>query len=148
MSFTLKKHSDGSFHPVDEHSQEESIKVPYGALIKCEFIKNRNYGNLQRYHVAIDVAWKNMLDEYRERFSSKDKFRKFVEGMAGHCTEYKLKDGSIMRVVDSISYESIKSEDEFNEIFDRVLDVLIKFTPAWTKEDFVNVVEQELLGFV
>ena len=148
MNFTLKKHTDGSFWPNDEYSQESAVNVPYGALIKCEFVKSRNYGNLQRYHVAIGVAWENMLDEYRERFSSKDKFRKFVEGMAGHCTDYKMKDGSTMRVVDSISFESIKSEDEFNEIFDNVLNVLLKFTPAWTKDDFVNVVEQTLIGFV
>ena len=147
MQFFLKKASDFSASPASEFDVEKFTKVTVGHLIKCEYVKSRNYRNLQRYHVLIAILWENMDIDMQNRFVTKDRFRKALEYLAGYVDRLPRKDGTYIEIVGSIAFDVIKSEHEFQMVFSKVIDAALEYFPTWTRADMRNAVENEILNF-
>jgi len=147
MEFTLKKKGNAAY-PSNEFAQESFDKIPDGTLFKGEFVKGRNYMNLQRYMVFIGVLWRNMDFEMQKRFGVSRKFRKALEWISGNREIIPRKNGPDIEIVGSVSYESIKSEDEFKQKFSALIDAALEYFPTWTKEDIQKIVENEIINFM
>ena len=148
MEFVVKKRQDGLFEPHTKRAQERAIKVPVGALCKTEHTRGRNYGNLSRFHVFIDMLWENLSDEWQEKFKNQDNFRYAIEFLAGAVDGIPLPNNEIIQKVKSISYDNMPDENEFKKVFSDVIDAALKYNRDWTKKEIIERVEYEIMGFV
>ena len=147
MTFMLRKNNYGTFEPASEYDGDAASKVKVGNLIKCENNRNRNYANLQRYMVFISTLWDNMDDDMQRRFGTKDKFRKALEYLAGWRESLPRRYGTTIEIAASISFDAIKDETEFQEVFSKVIDAALEYFPSWTRADMQNLVQNEIMLF-
>ena len=148
MKFFMSKQTDEIAIPADAIQETSWSKVPPGALIKCEYVKSRVYGNLQRIHVMFNLLWQHADESTVARFGTVDNFRYAVEYAAGIIDVVPNVGGTgYITRVKSLSYDSIEDENEFKEIFSRITDYCLREFPTWTKDELHEIVENIILGF-
>lgn len=146
MILFAEKSRDGRLIPASLTDKEKFEKIPQGALVKIEYIKSRNYRNLQRYHVLIEYLWSSLDFAISAQFGNKEAFRKSLEYLAGNKIMLEI-DGKPIYIVGSISYEAMPDEKEFEEHFDKLIDAALLYMPNWTKEQIKNDVDKIILNF-
>ena len=146
MIFFLKL--NGHFYPASKQDEEICQKIPPATLIKCEYVKGRNYQNLQRLHVLFHILWENMDNDWQKYFGTIDNFRYSVEWDAAIIDIFPTMDGKKIRRLKSISYESMKTEEEFRDAFSKIIDSLLKYFEKWTKKEMIKSVENEIINFI
>ncbi len=148
MIFFMKKASAFVASPAGSVAEESFEKVKPGDLIKCEYIKSRNYENLQRYMVFIEILWQNMEESIQAKFGNKDNFRHAIEFSSG--AREKVFDFDTRQYVESRKSISFESMDEiaFKAIFSSIIDTALEFFKNWTKPDMLEVVENEIINFI
>ena len=119
---------------------DEKKKLKIGKVYSCEIRLTRNYEFHKKYFALLNCAWE-YLNEATKRFFSESKygFRKTVEIAAGWYEKvysFRLKDW--VEVPKSISFESM-DEGEFNDLYERVKDVLFQtFLRDISEEEFMK----------
>jgi hypothetical protein len=106
--------------PVDDESIRVSRRWSPGETAVVDLKKPRNYKSLKRYWKLCEVVLNSSKD-----FKSKDQVHQFLKIRAGHATVIVAKStGEVYLLADSIDYDSIEDETEFQEIWRRVVDVV------------------------
>lgn len=127
----LRKLADGTLLPADEESADALRKVKSGAVVRADVKQVRNYKFLQKYMVLIRFLydiWEETAPrmEYRgqEVKPNLNRFRGDLQILAGHYTAtYNIR-GEVRLEPKSISFASM-SEEEFAELYSRVIDVAL-----------------------
>ena len=124
-----------------------------GSLVIGDFVKPRNNQFLRKFFALLNVgfgAWeppegagyKGMQIE-----KNYDRFRKDCIILAGYFhLVYDIK-GEEKAVADSISFGSM-DENDFEELYSKVIDVLIKHIMANTTREDIDMQVDRVLGFV
>jgi hypothetical protein len=106
--------------PVDDESIRVSRRWSAGETVVVDLKKPRNYKSLKRYWKLCEVVLSSSKD-----FKSKDQVHQFLKIRSGHATVIVAKStGEVYLLADSIDYDSIEDEAEFQEIWRRVIDVV------------------------
>jgi len=110
-------------------------KLTIGTDYECDIKFPRNYEFLKKFFALINLGHHNTKLDLPF-----DVYRKIMIMRAGYFTAYQT-DKGVHYEADSISFGS-KSESEFQEIFSRVLDQVIKDIGLTSEE-----VEKELINY-
>ena len=115
---------------------DEKRKLKLGEDYKVEVTYPRNIGFHRKFFALLNVGYENSkLD------MSPKAYRHYITIKAGFFTAYQTSKG-VFYEPDSISFSSM-GQDEFEEVYSRVLDKIIEDIGA-TKED----IEKQLISFL
>lgn len=120
---------------------EEKRKLQLGITYKVKVTKARNYAFHQKYFALINCAWEYQNEGVVNHFKNNiDLFRKAVEISAGHCDViYSIARNEWLEVPKSISFGKM-DEIGFQELYDRVKDVLFSiFLKNISEEEFMGI---------
>lgn len=124
--------TDGSLlAPADDEARQYLDRVPAGAYLHCELTRPRNPGHHRKFfalmHVAFDL-WSGTVEPRQHRgqevLPNLERFRKDVTILAGFGYPVVNVRGELRLEARSISFASM-DQVEFNEFYERVLDVLV-----------------------
>lgn len=94
---------------------EKLKKIPNGNLVKCEYIKGRNYKFLCKFMAMVRIGHENTkLD------MPFDTYRKLMTMRAGFYKAYDTGKGTLFEAK-SIAFDKME-EDKFEDVYSRVLD--------------------------
>lgn len=129
MRIALSKTFNG-FVPVDPKTQEWADKIKIGQVIHSDFKKVRNYAFHKKYFALLTVAFDNwepgeINSKYGKPEKNFDRFRADLTILAGFYENTIRLDGSVRIEPKSISFASMDNQ-EFEELYNRTIDVLIK----------------------
>lgn len=115
---------------------DKKKKLQIGGVYKVKVTQPRNYDFHKKYFALINCAWEYQTEGVVQHFkNSVDLFRKSVEMAAGHCeTIYSITRNEWIEQPKSISFSKM-SEIEFQELYDRVKDVLFSIFLKHISED-------------
>lgn len=135
MKVTLIKTLNGSLKPAYDSDYENVKKIKVGEPYEFEFRKPRNYKFHKKFFALI-----NMVFDNQERYTSADHLRKDLLIDAGYYdTRYNLH-GVEIQEAKSISFANV-DEIEFNEIYSRVIDSIVR-NFHFDREDIIENVLQ------
>ena len=135
MKLLLKNTASGLI-PLYDSDIDEKRKLTIGTVYEADIKHPRNYEFLKKFFALINLGHHNTKLELPISV-----YRKIMIMRAGYFTAYQT-DKGVHYEADSISFGS-KSEDEFQEVYSRVLDQIIKDI-GLTSE----VIEKELINFM
>ncbi len=141
----------GVLGPNDDDAKEYLEKLKSGEVIKATVTRPRNYDFHKKLFALLDVAydaWEIEPVEYKGVPIEKNKtrFRKDITIMAGFYEMVVNVKGEVRAQAKSISFASM-SEDEFSELYSKIIDVILKrVLKNYTRADLDRVVE-EVMSF-
>lgn len=153
-NLTLIKNIGGFLSPGDQATADFVFHLKTGQAIHGDFKKVRNYQLLKKFFVLLnflyehwepgifqDPKWKGLKPQ-----KSFLRFRKDIIVLAGFFDATYRINGSVRIEAKSISFSNM-SEEEFEELYSRVIDVGLKhILPNYKKTELEKVVD-ELLAF-
>ena len=146
MKVKLIKTAAGYLIPASEDDADALRAVKIGQVLNVEAKKMRNYKFHKKFFALMNLAFDQFEPEpisykYAPE-KNREQFRKDVIILAGHWVAYTRLDGSTRIEAKSISFGSMK-EEEFKELYSKVIDVLLKrVLTNYTKSDLNNVIDQ------
>ncbi len=124
--------------PVDEISEERIRSLPVGKVIKIIVSLPRNYENHKRFFSFLKTTF-----EIQDHFTDPEIYRKWIEMKAGHFVTAVAPNGTMIFLPKSISFSAM-SEDEFQKMFKKCIDV---FLEVWgdriTEEELLRVIDYD-----
>lgn len=126
----------------DDYESKKRLKI--GTVYKCEIKEYRNYDFFKKYHALISCAFEFLTEQQKEFIHSKENFRKTLQIAAGWSdTYYSIQRKEWVEESKSISFSAM-SEDEFQQLYDNVRNILFStFLTKVSQDDF----NRELLNF-
>jgi len=122
--------------PLYGSDYDEKKKLKLGNIYKATIVNPRNYGFHKKFMALVNLGHQNT--ELEMPF---DSFRRYVTTKAGFFNAYSTPKGTYFEA-ESISFSNM-SEDTFQDLYSRVMDVIIKDIGSTTEE-----VEHQLVGFM
>ena len=121
--------------PIYGSDFDEKRKLRLGVEYECEIKNPRNYRFLKKFFALLNVGYENsQLD------MPFDSYRKYVTMKAGFFKAYTTPRGTFYDA-ESIAFSAM-SQDQFEDVYSRVLDVIIKDLGC-TGED----IEEQIMSF-
>ena len=134
MEITLIKTLSG-FKACYDSDSEKAKKIPLNEPFVVTYTKKRNIKFHRKFFALV-----NMVFENQERYSNLDHLRNDLTIEAGfYEVRYGLH-GEELKEAKSISFSSM-DEIEFSELYNRVIDVIVKYF-KFEKEDILSNIEQ------
>ena len=128
--------------PSHESDLEAIKKLPKSQPLRVKVTRIRNVRFFRKWWALVDVLWDLWEPDEEAAPRNKDTFRKDLTILAGHYEQWVRLDGSIRTVAKSISFAKM-SEDDFTDLFDKTIDVGIKYVCVnYTGDDLRAAVEQ------
>ena len=131
--------------PLFDEDFEEKKKLKIGEVYEATIKRPRNLSFHRKYFSLINLAWEYQNERAVEHFKhSIELFRKKVEMAAGWCEPiYSIARKEWIEVPKSIAFDKM-DEDEFQNLYERVKDVLFKY---FLKNISVEEFEKNLINF-
>lgn len=121
MKLYLTKQGNGSFMPSYGSDHEAAKKIKTGNTVECEIKQSRNILFHRKYFALLNLVYEN-----QEVYQNLDHLRHDLTLEAGfYDVRYNIH-GEEIKQVKSISFASM-SEFEFNELYSKTLDVIVKY---------------------
>ena len=144
MEGFFRKVSSTTLVAASDHDAELLKHIKIGQPTRVKFTRVRNYEFHKKYFALLDLAfdyWEpdpgNQVGE-----KNKDQFREDIIILAGFYDQWIRLDGSTRVVAKSIAFHNM-SEDEFEGLFKKTIDVVIKHVlKTYTGEMLRSVVDQ------
>lgn len=126
--------------PTDAAGEEALRKFKDGAHVTVEVKQPRN-----PYHHRLFFALLHKVFENQERFPTEDHLRLALTYEAGYVKEYAMRDGLLLTVPDSISYEEM-DQKAFEDYFNRVCDIILRdYMPGLHRSELIAELE-DMMG--
>jgi len=132
----LCKNTLSGLVPIYSSDHDERKKLKIGQEYECDIKNPRNYQFHKKFFALINLG--HNVTDLELPF---DVYRKLMIMRAGYFKVYQTDQG-VLYEADSISFGS-KSEDEFQEVYSRVLDQIIKDIGMTSEE-----IEKEIANFM
>ena len=134
---------NGALHPASENDQELLKTIKQGQPVRVKLTRVRNYQFMKKWFALLNLAfdyWEPPENHVGEK--NFERFRKDIIILAGFYESYVRLDGSTRVEPKSISFAKM-SEDEFEELYDKTLDVIIKYAlTSYTGDMLRSIVDQ------
>jgi hypothetical protein len=132
----LLRNTDKGLIPEYPSDFDEKKKLKLGEIYSAEIRRERNY----QFHKKFMALCKLGSENSKNVEMPFDAYRKYITMKAGYFKTYKTPKG-VMIEPESISFGDM-DEDKFNEVYHRVLEIIIEDIQA-TKHE----IETELINF-
>lgn len=148
----LMKAPGGMLLPCDDEAKETIEQWPMGQGVRAKVTRARNLPFHRKFFAMLGLgfeAWEPPDREHRgtPAMKNRERFRKDVLIMAGFYETVVNLRGEVRAEAKSISFANM-DEDEFNQVYNRVADVILqKVLRNYTRAD-LDIVVNQLLGFV
>ena len=114
----------GYLKPMYDEDLDNKNKLKLGKSYWATIKLARNIDFHRKYFKLISVAWELLGEKTHQFFKTKDGFRKTVEVTAGWSEPvYSISRNEWVEVPKSIAFDKM-SQDEFEELYERVKDVI------------------------
>ena len=129
--------------PCGDDSYESSKKLKMGSIYQADVKLSRNYQFHKKYFSLIRCAWEYLSEAQQNFFGSPEAFRKTVEVAAGNFEFiWSISRSEWVQVPKSIAFDKMEA-DEFNELYERVKDVLFQtYLSDIDRQTFENILIQ------
>ncbi|MCP4934403.1 MAG: DUF1367 family protein [bacterium] len=138
---------NGALYPSSEKDRELLSKIRTGEAVKLTYKRVRNYEFLKKWWALITFAfdcWEPPENHVGEK--NLERFRKDIIILAGFYDQTIRLDGATRVEAKSISFGSM-SEDDFDELYSKTIDVILKYVlKNYTGDELRSVVDQTM-GF-
>lgn len=138
------RNTEAGLIPLYDSDQFEKSKLKLGEDYQIEIHKARNIQFHKKYFALIKCAWLNLPEQYDALYPHPENLRKAVQRMAGFKEEIYFPDGRIEDESISIAFDKM-DELEFREVYNKVLDVILKFFLTGNTNEEIN---NEILNFL
>lgn len=126
---------NGVFVPCYEEDYEKAKKLQKGIMLTCTIRLQRNARLNRKYHLLIKRAWDCLNEQQTAFFGTITAFRKSLEVTAGYYEPvYSVHDKEWQKANKSTSFSEMK-EEEFEQLYSDVLDVIYKLLTNKTLSD-------------
>lgn len=130
--------------PLYDSDLHEKKRLKINEDYEIEIKKARNIDFHKLYFALIKCVWLNLPERYDELYPHPENLRKAVQIEAGFTEIYYLLDGTQIIEAKSIAFDKM-DELEFREVYNRVLDVILKKILPHNKVEEIN---SEILNFL
>ena len=135
MKITLIKKLNGNFIPAYDSDYESAKKITINEPFEYEYKKPRNYKFHKKFFALLNLVYDN-----QERYINIEHLRHDLIIEAGlYEIRYNFQ-GVEVYVPKSISFAKM-DEIEFNELYSKCIDVIIKYF-NFNKQDIIDNIEQ------
>jgi hypothetical protein len=121
MKIGVIKQMNGSLLPANNSDYELAKKLKVGEQYQAEIKKPRNYKFLQKFFALLSLVYEN-----QEIYDNKEFMREELTKAAGYFDMYLNHKNVECYKAKSISFASM-SQDEFDELYKRFCDVIVKY---------------------
>lgn len=135
MEIALVKQMNNSLVCAFDSDYEVIKKLKLGEIYFFEVKKERNPAFHRKFFALIKMVFEN-----QEHYNNFDKLRKDLIVSAGFYEEHTTVWGEVVQEAKSISFSKM-SEDEFEELYNRVIDEIIKWF-NFDKQSIIDNVQQ------
>lgn len=138
MKVTMIKHNGGLFAYTDE-DYEKLRRFKEGEAYEVSVKLKRNIAFHRKYFALINTAWEYLTETQERMYGNKENFRKTLQMTAGYFEPvFDIMEKRFLKSPSSISFDKM-SQEEFEDLYERVKDVLMKYV-------LKNIPEEELLA--
>jgi len=121
----------GVLTPADGEAEEILRTWKQGQIVKVRYSLPRNYRFLKKWFALLKIGYDNWTpgainSKYGVPEKNFSRFRADVTILAGHYETHVRLDGSVRVEPKSVSFAKM-TEEEFSDLYDRTIDVLIKY---------------------
>jgi len=131
MKLILIKQLNNTFKVAYPSDYDNLKKLKAGEFLECEIRMPRNVGFHRKFFALINMVYQN-----QSTYNNIEHLRRDLIIEAGFYEEWADFNGEVKRRAKSISFSSM-GEDEFQELYDRVLDVIVDVY-KFEKQDIVE----------
>jgi hypothetical protein len=143
MKLYLKVTSSGLI-PIYDSDFEEKKKLKIGSTVLADVKQPRNYEHHKKFFALMRLVMDNMPEELTSRYPTTDNLLTEIKFQTGHYDTHYTLSGRETYVPRSISFESM-TQDEFNEFYDKTIDVVIKwFLPYNNRQELMQEITNYL----
>ena len=135
MELYLVKGFDNKFTVAYDSDYERLKRIKAGKMVLCKITQPRNIEFHKKFFALIKMVYQN-----QEHYNNMEKLRKDLIISAGFFDEHITIWGETIQTAKSISFGSM-NEETFQELYNRVLDEIIKHF-HFDKQDILDNVEQ------
>ena len=135
MKLGLIKNLNGSFTPAYDSDHEIAKKIKVNSFYEFDFKKPRNYMFHKKFFALINLAYHN-----QDTYNNIDDMREDLIIDAGFYTTTETKRGDTVKKALSVSFSAM-DDIEFNELYSRVADVIVKWLGI-EKQDIIDNINQ------
>jgi len=132
MKFYARKVDNMSIEPAGQDDQLLFEKWQIGQVKLISVKKVRNYKNLERFYVFLNVLMG--IEKIKERYRVVENLKPALIIGAGYFEWVPNLNNELIPIADSIAYENM-DEDEFRELFSKCIDVALFILPEYCRED-------------
>jgi hypothetical protein len=131
--------TDSCFKCASEDDLQKKHRLRPGEVYRAHISYGRNYRFHRKYFAMISQAWQNLTEQQQAFFNgSQDCFRKTCEIAAGYFEPvFSVARGEWIQQSRSIAFDKM-SEEEFQELYKRVWDVLFALFLRIPQSEFSN----------
>ena len=139
MKGFFRKNPLGALVADDTEAQELLSKIKINSVVSCEIKRPRNVRLHRKFFSLLKCAYAQM--DYDNILF--DDFRSQVVMLAGYRREvHSIATGQTRWEPQSISFAAM-SQDDFEKLYDRTIDVLLRFVlKKYTRDDVTNVMDE------
>ncbi|HHS83691.1 MAG TPA: DUF1367 family protein [Gammaproteobacteria bacterium] len=140
------------FRPNSLEDAELIKRWKIGDVARLNLTKPRNYENHKRYFALLDIAFDHWEPEITEHKGfpvekNRERFRKDIAIAAGYYTHnVNAITGDLRLDAKSIAFGKM-DEIEFNKLFSKTIDVVLKYILTNYTRDDIDRVVNEIVGF-
>jgi hypothetical protein len=145
-----------TFMPASEHDRGLLSKIKIGQPVRLKYTQVRNYQFHKKYFALLNLAfdyweppeggmgsaWKDKID-IEKNF---DRFRKDIIIRAGYYEATYRLNGDIRFEAKSIAFGNM-SEDEFEELYTKTIDVIVKHVLEGYSDEMLRSVLEQVEAF-
>jgi len=135
MNLLIQKQLNGDFRVCYDSDLEKAKKLKVNQTYNCKITQPRNVSFHRKFFALINMIYSN-----QEHYNNIDRLRKDLIIEAGFYEEWTDLHGEVQTEAKSISFSSMK-QDEFDELYNRVLDQIVKHF-NFDKQDIIDNVTQ------
>jgi len=134
--------------PAHQSDLEAIKKLPNGEPVRCKVTRVRNVGHHRKFFALLKHLFEIWEPDERNQVGEKnfDRFRDDLTILAGYYKQYVRIDGSTRTEAESISFASM-SQDTFEGLFDKMIDVGLKYVATNYTGDELRAVVDGILEF-
>jgi hypothetical protein len=135
MKIALIKNLNGTFTPAYDSDLEIAKKIKVNSMYEFEYKKPRNYMFHKKFFAIVNLAYHN-----QDTYNNIDDMREDLIIDAGFYYNTKTMHNETTKKALSISFAKME-EIEFNELYSRVADVIVKWLGI-DKQDIIDNINQ------
>jgi hypothetical protein len=135
MKIALIKNLNGTFTPAYDSDLEIAKKIKVNSFYEFDFKKPRNYLFHKKFFALINLSYHN-----QDTYNNIDDMREDLIIDAGFYRTTENKRGETVKKALSVSFSKM-DEIEFNDLYSRVADVIVKWLGI-EKQDIVDNINQ------